>query len=116
MTYMAEELQMDTPKVPYAASAPEAMSEKAIAIGSWLVTLGLPTHVGVVPPIPGSQLVDGIALQIAHDVYGGYFIWETDPHKSAEKILEALDERTWKLKMHQKSKETYETETISATW
>ncbi|NMB41065.1 MAG: anaerobic carbon-monoxide dehydrogenase catalytic subunit [Firmicutes bacterium] len=116
MTYMAEELQMDTPKVPYAASAPEAMSEKAIAIGSWLVTLGLPTHVGVVPPIPGSQLVDGIALQIAHDVYGGYFIWETDPHKSAEKILEALDERTWKLKMHQKAKETYETETISATW
>ena len=38
MTYMAEEMGMDTPKVPYAASAPEAMSEKAIAIGSWLVT------------------------------------------------------------------------------
>jgi carbon-monoxide dehydrogenase catalytic subunit len=116
MTYMAEEMGMDTPKVPYAASAPEAMSEKAIAIGSWLVTLGLPTHVGVVPPIPGSPLVDGIALQIAQDVYGGYFIWETDPQKSAEKILAALDERTWKLRMHQKAKETYETETISTTW
>ncbi|NLJ56056.1 MAG: anaerobic carbon-monoxide dehydrogenase catalytic subunit [Firmicutes bacterium] len=116
MTYMAEEMGMDTPKVPYAASAPEAMSEKAIAIGSWLVTLGLPTHVGVVPPIPGSPLVDGIALQIAQDVYGGYFIWETDPYKSAEKILAALDERTWKLRMHQKAKETYETETISTTW
>lgn len=47
MTYMAEELQMDTPKVPYAASAPEAMSEKAIAIGCWAVTLGMPVHVGV---------------------------------------------------------------------
>lgn len=116
MTYMAEEMGMDTPKVPYAASAPEAMSEKAIAIGSWLVTLGLPTHVGVVPPIPGSPLVDGIALQIAQDVYGGYFIWETDPQKSAEKILAALDERTWKLRMHQKAKESYETETISTTW
>lgn len=116
MTYMAEEMKIDTPKVPYAASAPEAMSEKAIAIGSWLVALGLPTHVGVVPPIPGSQLVDGIALQIAQDVYGGYFIWETDPYKSAEKILASLDERTWKLKMHQKAKETYETEAISATW
>ncbi|MGI5822889.1 MAG: anaerobic carbon-monoxide dehydrogenase catalytic subunit [Dethiobacteria bacterium] len=116
MTFMAEEMGLDTPKVPYAASAPEAMSEKAIAIGSWLVTLGLPTHVGVVPPIPGSPLVDGIALQIAQDVYGGYFIWETDPQKSAEKILAALDERTWKLRMHQKAKETYETETISTTW
>ena len=107
---------MDAPKIPYAASAPEAMSEKAIAIGAWAVALGMPVHVGVVPPIPGSPLVDGIVLQIAHDVYGGYFIWETDPAKSAEKILAALDERTWKLRVHQKAKETYETEAISATW
>jgi carbon-monoxide dehydrogenase catalytic subunit len=116
MTYMAEELGMDTPKVPYAASAPEAMSEKAIAIGSWCVTLGMPTHVGVVPPLPGSPLVDGIALQIAHDVYGGYFIWETDAMESAKKILAALDERTWKLKVHNMAKEQYETEAISKTW
>ncbi|MGI6308584.1 MAG: anaerobic carbon-monoxide dehydrogenase catalytic subunit [Dethiobacteria bacterium] len=116
MTCMSQELQMDAPKIPYAASAPEAMSEKAIAIGAWAVALGMPVHVGVVPPIPGSPLVDGIVLQIAHDVYGGYFIWETDPAKSAEKILAALDERTWKLRVHQKAKETYETEAISATW
>ncbi len=115
MTYMAEELGMDTPKIPYAASAPEAMSEKAIAIGSWCVTLGMPTHVGVIPPIPGSPLVDGIALQIAHDVYGGYFIWEEDPLKSVDKILAALDERTWKLKVHQAAAEHYETE-ITTTW
>ena len=116
MTYMAEEMQVDTPKVPYAASAPEAMSEKAIAIGSWAVSLGMPVHVGVVPPIPGSPLVDGIVLQIAQDVYGGYFIWETDPEESAKKILAALDERTWKLKVHNMAKEQYETEAISKTW
>jgi carbon-monoxide dehydrogenase catalytic subunit len=116
MTYMAEELQMDTPKVPYAASAPEAMSEKAIAIGCWAVTLGMPVHVGVVPPVPGSPLVDGIALQIAQDVYGGYFIWETDPMEGAKKILAALDERTWKLKVHRQAKEQYETDAISKTW
>ncbi len=116
MTYMAEELQMDTPKIPYAASAPEAMSEKAIAIGSWAVSLGMPVHVGVVPPLPGSPLVDGIALQIAQDVYGGYFIWETDPLESAKKILAALDERTWKLKVHKMAKEQYETEALSKTW
>jgi hydroxylamine reductase (hybrid-cluster protein) len=26
------------------------MSEKAIAIGSWNVAMGIPVHVGVVPP------------------------------------------------------------------
>ncbi len=70
---------VDTPKVPFVATAPEAMSEKAISIGSWCVTLGIPpTHVGVVPEVTGSALVNGIALQIAHDVYGGYYIWEED--------------------------------------
>lgn len=115
MTYMAEELEVDTPRVPYAASAPEAMSEKAIAIGSWCVTLGMPTHVGVVPPVTGSPLVNGIALQIAQDVYGGYFIWETDPMESVHKILAALDERSWKLKVHKDAAEKYET-SMTVNW
>lgn len=116
MTLLAREWQMDTPKVPYAASAPEAMSEKAISIGSWAVTLGMPVHVGVTPPIPGSQLIDGIAQQIAQDVYGGYFMWEEDPYKAAEKILAALQERTWKLRVHRMAKERYETEALTKTW
>ena len=115
-TLMANQWGVDTPKVPYAASAPEAMSEKAVAIGSWCVTLGMPTHVGVTPEITGSALVDGIALQIAHDVYGGYFIWEEDPEKSVEVLLAALDERTWKMRVHRQAQEKYETETISAGW
>jgi carbon-monoxide dehydrogenase catalytic subunit len=113
---LAVQWGVDIPKVPFVASAPEAMSEKAVSIGSWLVTLGIPTHVGVVPEVTGSALVDGIALQIAHDVYGGYFIWEEDPEKAAVKILEALDERTWKLKVHRQAQEKYETAAISAGW
>jgi carbon-monoxide dehydrogenase catalytic subunit len=116
VTALAKQWQMDTPKVPFVASAPEAMSEKAISIGSWVVTLGMPVHVGVIPPIPGSALVDGIALQIAHDVYGGYFMWEEDPEEAAKKLLAALQERTWKLKVHRMAQEQYETETISKTW
>ncbi|MBS4021222.1 MAG: anaerobic carbon-monoxide dehydrogenase catalytic subunit [Dethiobacter sp.] len=107
-TAIANDLGVDVPKIPFAASAPEAMSEKAIAIGSWCVAMGLPTHVGVVPPVTGSELVNGIALQIAHDVYGGFFIWETDPSKGAEKILEALDYRSWKLKIHAQTAEKFE--------
>ncbi len=108
-TVLAKQWNMDMPKVPFVASAPEAMSEKAIAIGSWWVALGAPTHVGVVPEVTGSALVNGIALQIAEDVYGGYFIWEENPEKAAEKILAALDERTWKLRIHKDLAEKYET-------
>ncbi len=114
-TALARQWNVDIPKVPFVASAPEAMSEKAVSIGSWCVTLGVPTHVGVVPEVTGSALVDGIALQIAEDVYGGYFIWEEDPEKAAEKILAALDERSWKLKIHQQTAEKYETE-LSKGW
>jgi len=114
-TALARQWKVDTPKVPFVASAPEAMSEKAVSIGTWCVTLGVPTHVGVVPEVTGSALVDGIALQIAEDVYGGYFIWEEDPEKAAEKILAALDERSWKLKVHQQTAEKYETE-LSKGW
>ena len=114
-TALARQWKVDVPKVPFVASAPEAMSEKAVSIGSWCVTLGVPTHVGVVPEVTGSALVDGVALQIAEDVYGGYFIWEEDPEKAVDKILAALDERSWKLKIHKQTSEKYETE-LSTGW
>jgi len=112
---LAEQWGVDTPKVPFVASAPEAMSEKAVSIGSWCVTLGIPTHVGVVPEVTGSALINGIALQIAQDVYGGYFIWEEDPEAAVKKILGALDERSWKLKVHKETAEKFETG-LSKTW
>ncbi|MGI6658534.1 MAG: anaerobic carbon-monoxide dehydrogenase catalytic subunit [Dethiobacteraceae bacterium] len=114
-TAIANDFGVDIPKIPYAASAPEAMSEKAVAIGSWNVTMGLPVHVGVVPPVTGSELVNGVATQIAHDVYGGYFIWETDPHAAAQKLLEALDYRSWKLRVHNQTAERYSA-AASTTW
>ncbi len=112
---LAVQWGVDIPKVPFVATAPEAMSEKAVSIGSWCVTLGIPTHVGVVPEVTGSALVNGIALQIAQDVFGGYFIWEEDIHKSVEKVLAALDERSWKLKVHKAAAIKYETE-LTKTW
>lgn len=113
-TAIANDLGVDIPKIPFAASAPEAMSEKAVAIGSWNVAMGFPVHVGVTPPVTGSQLVNGIALQVAHDVYGGYFIWESDGVKAAAKLLEALDYRSWKLKVHEQTAEKFGTKASSA--
>ncbi|HOB86075.1 MAG TPA: anaerobic carbon-monoxide dehydrogenase catalytic subunit [Bacillota bacterium] len=115
VTALALQWGIDAPKVPFVASAPEAMSEKAVAIGTWFVTLGIPTHVGVTPEITGSALVDGVALQIADDVYGGYFMWEEDPVAAVDRILAALDDRTWKLRVHKMAAEKYET-SLSTGW
>ncbi|GAB6151708.1 anaerobic carbon-monoxide dehydrogenase catalytic subunit [Desulfosporosinus burensis] len=112
---MANELGVDVPKVPFVASAPEAMHEKAVAIGSWAVTMGLPVHVGSMPPVEGSDLVYGITTQIAHDVFGGNFIFEVDPVLGAQKLINALEYRTWKLNVHQKTAEKNNT-AIAQGW
>ncbi|NPV54282.1 MAG: anaerobic carbon-monoxide dehydrogenase catalytic subunit [Firmicutes bacterium] len=95
---VANEMGVDISDIPYVASAPEAMNEKAVSIGAWAVALGLPTHVGVIPPVYGSSLVTEVVTKIAEDVYGGYFIFDTDPVSSARKLIRKLDERRWRLK------------------
>ncbi len=107
LTMMANELGVDTPEVPFVASAPEPMSEKAVAIGSWNVAMGIPVHIGVVAPVTGSDLVAGVLTQIAKDVFGGYFIVETDFEKAAAKLVAALDERSWKLRVRKEAVARY---------
>jgi len=105
---MANEMGVDTPKVPWVASAPEAMSGKAVSIGCWCVAMGMPVHVGAMPPLEGSDLIYSIVTQVAGDVYGGYFIFEMDPAVAAKKMLSALEYRTWKLGVHRKAAEDFE--------
>jgi carbon-monoxide dehydrogenase catalytic subunit len=106
---MANQLGVDTPKVPWVASAPEAMSGKAVSIGCWCVAMGMPVHVGAMPPVEGSDLIYSIVTQVASDVYGGYFIFEMDPAVAARKMLNALEYRTWKLGVHRAAAENFET-------
>jgi carbon-monoxide dehydrogenase catalytic subunit len=105
---MAKNMDIPIPKLPFVASAPEATSEKAVAIGSWVLSMGIPVHVGIMPPLEGSELVYGITTKIARDVFGGYFIFETDPEKAAEKIYERIEKRAWKLKIHKQTAEKYD--------
>lgn len=94
---VANKLGVDVSALPVVASAPEAVTEKAIAIGTWAVTLGLPTHVGVVPPVLGSFFVTEVLTKTVKDLTGGYFIVETDPQKAAGSLLAAIMERRKKL-------------------
>ena len=90
---VANRLGVDLDKLPVVASAPEATTEKAISIGTWAVAAGLPTHVGVIPPVLGSKLVARVLTQDIKALLGGYFIVDTDPVTSTEKLLEAIRER-----------------------
>ncbi|MEW6348812.1 MAG: anaerobic carbon-monoxide dehydrogenase catalytic subunit [Thermodesulfobacteriota bacterium] len=90
---VANKLGVDLDKLPVVASAPEATTEKAISIGTWAVAAGLPTHVGVVPPVLGGALVAKVLTQDVKDLLGGYFIVDTDPESAAQKLMEAIRER-----------------------
>lgn len=90
---VANKLGVDLDKLPVAASAPEPVTEKAVAIGTWAVAAGLPTHLGVVPPVIGSKVVTEVLTRTAKDLFGGYFIVEPDPLKAASALLETMAER-----------------------
>ena len=90
---LAQYLGVDTSQLPVVASAAEAVSEKAVSIGTYAVAAGLPTHVGVMLPVLGSELVTTILTDKVRDLTGGYFIVDVDPASSAQKLLAAIDER-----------------------
>lgn len=90
---VANYLGVDTDKLPVVASAAEAVSEKAVSIGTYAVAVGLPTHVGVMLPVLGSPAVTQILTDKVNGLTGGYFIVDLDPESSADKLLAAIDER-----------------------
>ena len=90
---IANYLGVDTDKLPVVASAAEAVSEKAVSIGTYAVAAGLPTHVGVMLPVLGSPAVTQILTDKVKELTGGYFIVDLDPESSADKLLAAIDER-----------------------
>jgi len=90
---VANKLNVDLDKLPVVASAPEPVSEKAVSIGTWAIAAGLPTHLGIVPPVVGSKVVTEVLTATAKDLIGGFFIVEPDPVKAAEALLAVISER-----------------------
>jgi carbon-monoxide dehydrogenase catalytic subunit len=90
---VAKYLGVDTDQLPVVASAAEAVSEKAVSIGTYAVAAGLPTHVGVMLPVLGGPLVTQILTEKVKELTGGYFIVDLDPESASDKLLEAIDAR-----------------------
>lgn len=87
VTAIAAYLGVDTSALPVAASAPEPQHEKALSIGTWAVTMGITTHLGVVPPVLGSRQVTELLTAGLTGVIGGKFYVETDPFKAAQGLI-----------------------------
>jgi len=88
---LAAYLKVSIKDLPVAASAPEFQHEKAVAIGTWAVALGLMTHLGTVPQVLGGKKVTEILTgETAESLLGGRFYVETDPIKAAEGMIEHI--------------------------
>jgi carbon-monoxide dehydrogenase catalytic subunit len=88
---VANALGVDISDLPVAGAAPEWMSEKAVSIGAYVVSSGIFTVLGTVPPVLGSPLVTEVLTQGAKDVVGAMFAVEPDPFKGARLMIDHIE-------------------------
>jgi carbon-monoxide dehydrogenase catalytic subunit len=89
----------DFGRLPVAGSAPEWMSEKAVAIGFYFVASGALVHFNTPFPTLGSPKMHKLLTEDLEKIVGGKFIFEVDPLKSAKAILAHLDKKRAELKL-----------------
>ncbi|KJS16061.1 MAG: carbon monoxide dehydrogenase [Peptococcaceae bacterium BRH_c4b] len=80
---VANVLGVDISDLPLAGAAPEWMSEKAVSIGTYVVSSGIFTILGTIPPVLGSKNVAGLLTSGAEKVVGAVFAVEEDPAAAA---------------------------------
>jgi len=94
---LANALGVDISDLPAAGAAPEWMSEKAVSIGAYVVSSGVFTVLGTVPPVMGSKAVADLLTSGAKDVVGACFAVEPDPVNAAALMIEHIDSQRKKL-------------------
>jgi carbon-monoxide dehydrogenase catalytic subunit len=87
---IANALGVDIADLPVAGAAPEWMSEKAVSIGTYVVSSGIYTVLGVAPPVLGGPAVTQLLTDGAEGVIGAKFAVEPDPVKASELILQHI--------------------------
>jgi len=90
---IANALGVDISDLPAAGAAPEWMSEKAVSIGSYVVSSGVFTVLGTVPQVLGSPSVTELLTKGANGVVGAAFAVETDPIKAAKLMVDHIQEK-----------------------
>ncbi|MFZ5610994.1 MAG: hypothetical protein ACOY3U_02140 [Bacillota bacterium] len=100
LTALANYLGVGIKDLPVAGSCPETHHPKAISIGTYFIANGVDVHVGVNPQATGSQLVvnvltsDKESFPVTTDgLFGGKLIYEEDPVKAAELIIDRIKKK-----------------------
>lgn len=90
-------LGKDICDLPAAGSAPEWMSEKAIAIGQYFVSSGVYTVFGYHMPLEGAPVFKDHLYREMENIYGGKWDCEPDPIKHAHKMIAHIDKKRKEL-------------------
>jgi carbon-monoxide dehydrogenase catalytic subunit len=90
---VADKLNVPIYQLPVAASAPEYVTEKAVAIGTWALALGVATHVNPLPPVTGSELVTRVFTQDLEKATGGKVLIGTTPEDAAMEMMKHIDRK-----------------------
>jgi carbon-monoxide dehydrogenase catalytic subunit len=90
---LANALGVDISALPLAGSAPEWYSEKAVAIGSYVVGSGIFTVLGIAPPIFGSPNIVKLLTEGLEGVFGATFAVEPDPNRAAVLIRRHIEKK-----------------------
>ncbi|MEN2258460.1 anaerobic carbon-monoxide dehydrogenase catalytic subunit [Paraclostridium benzoelyticum] len=89
----ASYLDLDMNDLPVAGVAPEWMSEKAVAIASYVVSSGIDTFLGVMPPVGGSaNMVEKLTNTITEHV-GAKFAVHENPQELASAIVNNIESK-----------------------
>jgi carbon-monoxide dehydrogenase catalytic subunit len=80
---LANTLGVDISALPLAGAAPEWYSEKAVAIGTYVVGSGIYTVLGIAPPVFGSPNIVKLLTEGLEGVFGATFAVEPDPNRAA---------------------------------
>lgn len=85
--------------IPVAASAPEWMSEKAVAIGFYAVASGVFTVFGKPLPILGSEELTKLVCSGLEELVGATYAFEEDPKKAAHLMIDHINKKRDALKL-----------------
>ena len=90
---LANTLGVDISALPLAGAAPEWYSEKAVAIGTYVVGSGIYTVLGIAPPVFGSPNIVKLLTEGLEGVFGATFAVEPDPNRAAVLIRRHIEKK-----------------------
>ena len=93
----------DLSQIPAVGVAPEWMSEKAVAIGSYFVASGIDVVLGHPFHIGGSEKVTEFLNEKTQDLFGGSFHVEENPMDAAKTIMTLINRKRDKLGINKKA-------------